>query len=243
MLRISVKLTAGHCCGRYDFAANNPDRSAITSSSGIRKKRRAGPESELGANKLSSELRLAGAESSAARWWGKEFQKIVELENALDAKEATTALLKAVIPNLGTLLVYIVITRLIAEAAASPSLSAPNVGQLLGFFSAFGTFIGAAAGFSGLLIGAFDMPVIYERARPIVETATETAELKEEAGDLNGHIQLDRVSTATHQNYLWCLMVSAWKSVPGNKWPSSALRIGEVHIGAPTSGICKPRKR
>ena len=70
----------------------------------------------------------------------------------------------------------------------------PNVGQLLGFFSAFGTFIGAAAGFSGLLIGAFDMPVIYERARPIVETATETAELKEEAGDLNGHIQLDRVS-------------------------------------------------
>ena len=141
-----------------------------------------------------AKLRLAGAESSAARWWGKEFQKIVELENALDAKEATTALLKAVIPNLGTLLVYIVITRLIAEAAASPSLSAPNVGQLLGFFSAFGTFIGAAAGFSGLLIGAFDMPVIYERARPIVETATETAELKEEAGDLNGHIQLDRVS-------------------------------------------------
>ncbi len=141
-----------------------------------------------------AKLRLAGAESFAARWWGKEFQKIVELENALDAKEASTALLKAVIPNLGTLLVYIVITRLIAEAAANPGLSAPNIGQLLGFFSAFGTFIGAAAGFAGLLIGAFDMPVIYERARPILETATETAELKEEAGELNGHIQLDRVT-------------------------------------------------
>ena len=102
--------------------------------------------------------------------------------------------MKAVIPNLGTLLVYIVITRLIAEAAANPGLSAPNIGQLLGFFSAFGTFIGAAAGFAGLLIGAFDMPVIYERARPILETATETAELKEEAGELNGHIQLDRVT-------------------------------------------------
>ena len=86
------------------------------------------------------------------------------------------------------------ITRLIAEAASSPSLNAPNVGQLLGFFSAFGTFIGSAAGFAGLLIGAFDMPVIYERARPILETEPETADLREDAGILEGRIQFDRVS-------------------------------------------------
>ena len=141
-----------------------------------------------------SKLRLAGAETAAARWWGQEFQKIVALENALDAKEATAALLRGVMPNLGTLLVYIVITRLMAEAASSPSLNAPNVGQLLGFFSAFGTFIGSAAGFAGLLIGAFDMPVIYERARPILETEPETADLREDAGILEGRIQLDRVS-------------------------------------------------
>lgn len=141
-----------------------------------------------------AKLRLAGAEQAAARWWGQEFQKIVNLENALDAKEASASLLKAVMPNLGTLLVYIVVTRLIAEAANAPTLNAPNVGQLLGFFSAFGTFIGAAAGFAGLLIGAFDMPVIYERARPILQTEPETAELLEEAGVLQGHVQLDRVS-------------------------------------------------
>ena len=141
-----------------------------------------------------SKLRLAGAETAAARWWGKEFQKIVELENALDAKEATAALLQGVMPNLGMLLVYIVITRLIAEAASSPAVNAPNIGQLLGFFSAFGTFIGAAAGFAGLLIGAFDMPVIYERARPILDTEPETADLKDDAGDLQGQIQIDRVS-------------------------------------------------
>ena len=141
-----------------------------------------------------SKLRLAGAETAAARWWGQEFQKIVDLENALDAKEATAALLNGVMPNLGTLLLYIVITRLIAEAANSPSLNAPNVGQLLGFFSAFGTFIGATAGFAGLLVGAFDMPVLYERARPILDTAPEIIDLKEDAGALEGQIQLDRVS-------------------------------------------------
>ena len=84
-----------------------------------------------------SKLRLAGAETAAARWWGQEFQKIVALENALDAKEATAALLRGVMPNLGTLLLYIVITRLIAEAASSPSLNAPNVGQQAGDSSAF----------------------------------------------------------------------------------------------------------
>ena len=140
-----------------------------------------------------AKLRLAGAEHAAARWWGREYQKIVDLENALDAKEATATLLQTVMPNLGTLLVYIVITRLIGEAASSPSLNAPNVGQLLGFFSAFGTFIGAAAGFAGLLIGAFDMPVIYERARPILETQTETADQKDDAGVLEGRIRIDRV--------------------------------------------------
>lgn len=141
-----------------------------------------------------AKLRLAGAESAAARWWGEHFKTVVNLENALDAKEASASLLKAVMPNLGTLLVYIVVTRLIAEAVSSPGLNAPNVGQLLGFFSAFGTFIGASSGFAGLLIGAFDMPVIYERARPILDTKPETAEVLEEAAPLSGHIQLDRVS-------------------------------------------------
>lgn len=141
-----------------------------------------------------SKLRLAGAEVAAARWWGEKFQRIVSLENALDIKEANASLLQNVMPNLGNLLIYIVITRLIAEAANSPNLNAPNVGQLLGFFSAFGTFIGATAGFAGLLIGAFDMPVIYERARPILDATPEATDVLEEASQLEGNIRLDRIS-------------------------------------------------
>lgn len=141
-----------------------------------------------------SKLRIAGAETAAARWWVQKFRTIVELEHAIDAKEATSALLQAIVPNLGTLLIYIVVTKLIAEASFNSSLNAPNVGQLLGFFSAFGTFIGSASGFAGLLIGAFDMPVIYERARPILDTEPESIDQKDEAGVLRGEIQLERVS-------------------------------------------------
>ena len=97
-------------------------------------------------------------------------------------------------PNLGMLLIYIVVTRLIAEASRTDAINAPNAGQLLGFFSAFGTFIGATTGFAGLLVGAFDMPIIYERARPILDSPVETEGVLDEAATLEGEINFDRVS-------------------------------------------------
>ena len=141
-----------------------------------------------------SKLRIAGAEAQAARWWAEPYKQIVSLENAIDAKEATAELIKNVMPNLGTLMIYIMITRLIAEAAASNMINAPNIGQQLGFFAAFNTYIGGIAGLAGLLAGAFDLPVFYERSRPILDEEPEAQENTEEIGVLRGHFQLDRVS-------------------------------------------------
>ena len=119
---------------------------------------------------------------------------MVNLENAIDAKEATAELIKSVMPNLGTLMVYIMITRLIAEAASSNLINAPNIGQQLGFFAAFNTYIGGIAGLAGLLAGAFDLPVFYERARPILDEEPEAQNSSREIGILRGDFQLDRVS-------------------------------------------------
>ena len=82
-----------------------------------------------------SKLRLAGAEASAARWWAERYQQVVKLENSLDIKEATASLLKNIMPNLGTLMIYIMITRLLAEAASSTMVNAPNIATT-GFFAA-----------------------------------------------------------------------------------------------------------
>jgi len=141
-----------------------------------------------------SKLRLAGAETRAAHWWAEQFRRTVVLEQALDAKEAIGKLLGSIIPNLGNLMLYVVITKLLAEAASMPNLSAPNAGQLLGFFSAFGTFIGAMASFAELLVGAFDVPVIYERAQPILKATPEVSEALLEVPVLQGGLQFDRVS-------------------------------------------------
>jgi ATP-binding cassette subfamily B protein len=147
-----------------------------------------------------AKLRLAGAEMSAARWWGLSFKRITTIEMALDAKEAVSKLLQSIIPNLGQLLLYIVITKLASEALQNPSLNSPNVGQLLGFFTAFGTFIGAMASLAGLIVGAFDLPIIYERARPILEAKPEAVDDLNEPSDLKGGISIDRVSYRYESN-------------------------------------------
>lgn len=141
-----------------------------------------------------AKLRLAGAETRAAGWWADQYRRSITIEQLLDAKEAVGQLLSTIIPNLGNLLLYIVITKLLAEAAETPTLSAPNAGQLLGFFSAFGTFIGAMSSFAGLLIGAFDLPTIYERAQPILKAQSEQSDQLLEAGRLEGGLSFDRVS-------------------------------------------------
>lgn len=141
-----------------------------------------------------TKLRIAGAETAAAKWWADQYRIIVNQEYLIDAKEATSNLLQTIIPNLGTLLIYIMVTKIISESTQNPQINAPNIGELLGFFTAFGTFIGAVASFAGLLIGAFDMPIIYERARPILNATPEKKDNQAEAGVLLGEIVIDRVS-------------------------------------------------
>jgi ATP-binding cassette subfamily B protein len=73
-------------------------------------------------------------------------------------------------------------------------LRAPNVGQLLGFFSAFTTFIGAVASSAGLMVQAFELPVLLERAQPILNAIPESADLQRvDPGPLRGGVTYESV--------------------------------------------------
>lgn len=140
-----------------------------------------------------AKLRLAGAEAVASRWWANDYKRVVNLENALDVKESISRLLQTVIPNLGTLLLYIVITKMMSEAQVAGT-NALNIGSLLGFFSASATFVGSVASLSGLIVGALEIPVIYERAKPILDEPLEAKPDQEDLLDMRGEIRFDRVS-------------------------------------------------
>lgn len=141
-----------------------------------------------------SKLRMSGAEVPAARYWGESYKRSIAYSYALDVQSSISKMLQTIVPNLGTLLLFLMVTRLTAEAVSTPSLRAPNAGQLLGFFSAYGTFIGSMASLADLAIGAFDIPILWERAMPLLKTPIEILPDASDPGELSGAIALDRVS-------------------------------------------------
>ena len=168
-----------------------------------------------------AKLRLAGVETAAARHWWQPYQQAITSGFRLEAQAAQAGLLQTVIPNLGTLLLFILITRLVAEAAATPAgPQAPNIGELLGFFAAFSTFIGAVASSAALMVRAFELPVLVERARPLLTAAPENEAQRLDPGPLEG-------AEATVQ--LELAPVGAQAEASGN--PKHLARRGQAHQG------------
>jgi len=112
----------------------------------------------------------------------------------VQVRSALAGLLQTVMPNLGVLLLFILITRLVDDALAQPLQRVPNVGELLGFFSAFTTFIGAVVSSAALMVQAFELPVLLERAKPLLQERPETADPDRlDPGVLRGGVELEGV--------------------------------------------------
>jgi ATP-binding cassette subfamily B protein len=152
-----------------------------------------------------AKLRLAGVEEAAARHWWGPYRAGIETGYAVEERTALAGLFSILLPSVGTLLLFLVITRLVAEAGRNPALAVPNVGELLGFFSAFATFLGAVASSAGLLVQAFELPVLLERARPLLEAQPESAEAGIDPGPLRGALALDGVSFRYGASGPWVL--------------------------------------
>ncbi len=141
-----------------------------------------------------SKLRLAGVEASAARYWWEPYGAAIRSGYTVQVRSALAALLQTVVPNLGVLLLFILITRLVDDAVSQPTQRVPNVGELLGFFSAFTTFIGAVVSSASLMVQAFELPVLLERAKPLLEALPETADPHRlDPGVLRGGVALENV--------------------------------------------------
>jgi ATP-binding cassette subfamily B protein len=141
-----------------------------------------------------SKLRLAGVEASAARHWWEPYGASIRSGYNVQVRSALTALLQTVVPNFGVLLLFILITRLAEDALTQPLQRVPNVGELLGFFSAFTTFIGAVVSTASLTVQAFELPVLLERAKPLLEELPETADPNRlDPGVLRGGVELEGV--------------------------------------------------
>jgi len=163
-----------------------------------------------------SKLRLAGVEAAAARHWWEPYGAAIRTGFTIQSRTALASLLQTVVPNLGVLLLFILITRLVADAALQPAQRAPNVGELLGFFSAFTTFLGAVVSSAGLMVQAFELPVLLERARPILSAAPESADpARQDPGRLRGGVALEAVRFRYNDQGPWVIDDLSLRLEPG----------------------------
>jgi ATP-binding cassette subfamily B protein len=141
-------------------------------------------------------LRLAGAEAAAARYWGETYRRAISAAFALDEKAETSALLQIGVPALGTLLLYLFIPlpgQAVAQAAGG-AWPNPNLGDLIGFFSAYGSFIAAMVLLANLGQQALTLPTAFQQARPILTAAPENRGDAIDPGVLRGGVELERAS-------------------------------------------------
>ena len=142
-----------------------------------------------------NKLRLSGSEINGSLWWASSFKKITKLESLILSKEYIAEILQSVAPSLGKLLIFILLTKLLEEASVNQtSLDVINAGQVVGFFTAFGIFIAGIVSLSSLITELFDLPVLYERALPILSSESEDNYESVDPGIQSGHIELKNIN-------------------------------------------------
>ena len=131
-------------------------------------------------------LRVARAEERAFARWGASLGRMKEAFVATQRVFAGLGAFTAAWQALAIALVLLVVGKV-----PSANLS---TGEFVAFTTAFATTAAAVLGLSGVLAAASQSVVLWERARPIVESAPEVRSGGADPGELRGAIELAHVS-------------------------------------------------
>ena len=132
-----------------------------------------------------SRFRASGAESMAFLHWFRQFMSAKTLSIDLYKIQNQQAIMGGAFGLLSTMFVYVTVITL------EDTLS---TGEFIAFIGAYGGFVGAIVGLSSSLTGALQVPILFKRLSPILETKPESNESKEAPGPLQGRIEINKVS-------------------------------------------------
>jgi len=136
-----------------------------------------------------SKLRTAGAERRAFGLWARAFAQQQNARYRASWLQGITSVVQQIYPLLGSLVIF-------ATLALFTPGGTMTTGQFLAFNAAFGTFMGSMLTLSATAVGLLGIIPLYERAKPILQTAPEISPEKADPGELNGEIELSNVSFA-----------------------------------------------
>ena len=130
-------------------------------------------------------LRMAGMEDQAAYEYMVPFSQVQMHTIRKNRLESVIEALGSVISTIFSMILYFVIVK------KSQSIS---MGSFIAFNTAFGSFSGALLGLIGSAVQMYQMKPLYQRFKPIIETAQEDEEDCESVEQLSGNVSLHNVT-------------------------------------------------
>lgn len=138
-----------------------------------------------------TKFRVAGAENRAFARWARVFATQRELAFRRESIANALTVLNSVVPVAAGIIIF---------SAMTASGSFMSVGQFVGFYAAFTSFLLSMVSLSNALIGANLVIPLYQRAKPILEALPEDDATKADPQTLTGAIEVSHVSFRYQEN-------------------------------------------
>lgn len=133
-------------------------------------------------------LRTTGSEGRAFFNWAMLYASQNEHQFKAAMVNNAMAVFNSIYPTLSTICIFFAIATFLGKDSSF------TTGSFLAFNAAFGGFMGAMLGVSGVLSSILSIIPIYERAKPIMQTPPEISDSKADPGRLTGDIDINHLS-------------------------------------------------
>lgn len=135
-----------------------------------------------------TKLRVAGAESRAFAYWGRQYTKQLQLMLSTQGIEDILIVINKILPSATTALLFWFATTSIQQASAQGGQGGLSTGTFLAFNAAFGIFIAGATGLSSTVIDILQIIPLWQRSQPILQAEPEVSISKADPGRLTGRV-------------------------------------------------------
>lgn len=138
-----------------------------------------------------SKFRVAGAETRAFAYWGKQYSDQLKLTLGSQGIEDNLAVINSLLSAITPAVLFGFATMLLQQSQASNGNF--STGTFLAFNAAFGTFISGATSLSTIALDVIEVFPIWQRAQPILQAVPETDTSKTDPGRLSGQVTINNV--------------------------------------------------
>lgn len=159
-----------------------------------------------------TKLRVCGAEQHAFRVWAEQFAQQRKLTFKVGTIRNAALVFGSVFPVVSSIAIFYTLLSIQQGGGNEPGLT---TGEFIAFNTAYGLFLAAMQALGDASLSLLRVVPIYERFKPILETKPEVDQSKAFPGQLEGTIELSRVSFRYSSDGPWIIRDVSFKINPG----------------------------